>query len=159
MATTIELTGYGTTVTVLSGELASLANGSLSGVSGSAGTNPGSAFDNTTTHDLYLDFELITGALGGAPTVNNVLALYMSTSLDGTNYENTMAAGANTPDSGHLVGNFVVQSAVTTSQRLHITRVALIPGKHQFQLLNNSGVALPASGASVVAYPYSMQSQ
>lgn len=156
MATTIELTGYGTTVTVLSSELASLANGSLCGVSGSGS---GVVLDNTTSHNLYADFELITGALGGAPTVNNVFALYMSTSLDGTNYENTMAAGANTPDAGHLVGNFVVQSAVTTSQRLHIIGVKLTPGKHQFQLLNNSGVALPSSGASVVAYPYAMQAQ
>lgn len=152
---TIGLKAYSATVTVLSGtsELNSLANGNVGAVSG---TGSGVILDNTSALNLYADFELITGTFGAAPTVGNKLSLYMWSSLDGTNYETAPAAGATTPDAGHKVGDFVVITA-GTSQKLHIVRVPLIPGKMEFQLTNNSGQALPASGASVVAYPYSMQ--
>ena len=153
---TIGLKAYGATVTVLSGasELNSLANANLGAVSG---TGSGVALDNTSALNLYADFEFISGTLGSNGTLGNSVDLYWSTSLDGTNYDTFPATGTQAPPSYQKVGSFYLPTAAT-SYKLHIWRWPLIAGKMKFAVLNNSGVALPASGASVVAYPYSMQS-
>jgi hypothetical protein len=157
MASTIELKGYGSTVTVLSGasELNSLANGNLGAVSG---TGSGVVLDNTSALYLYADFEFISGTLGGNGTTGNSVDLYWNTSLDGSTYDTfPAAAGSVAPPSYQKVGSFYLPSA-TTVYKLHIMRVPLMPGKIKFAVFNNTGQALPASGASVVAYPYNMQS-
>ncbi|MDE1904969.1 MAG: hypothetical protein KGH75_00780 [Rhodospirillales bacterium] len=153
MATTIKLAAYLTSVTVLASELNSLANGSVSGLTGS-GT--GTILDNTSNLSLYADFELDV-TFGSAPTLGNTIGLYMATSLDGTNYEIMPAAGTTAPQNSKLVGSFVLESTGTT-QRIHIWRVPLTPGKMEFQALNSAGVAFPASGSTIVCYPYSLQS-
>lgn len=153
------LNAYETNVAVLAGasELNSLAHGSLGAVS-AAGS--GVILDNTTTLDLYADFEFISGTLGSAPLIGGKLYLYQWTSLDTTTYENSPAAGAWTPDlldAEHLVGIFQVRDTGTT-QKLHIMRKPLTPGKIKFQLYNLCGVALPSSGASVNCYRYNLKS-
>lgn len=148
---TVKIGAYGTSVSVLTTELNSLANGSVSGLSGSGS---GTIFDNTTNLNLYVDL-VLTVTFGSAPTSGNTLDLYAAYSLDGTNYDVMPAAGTTLPNAWKRVGSFALQSAGTT-QVITITRVPLTPGKIKFQLANGSGVALPASGSTVVAYPYSM---
>lgn len=152
---TIGLKAYGSAVIVLAGasEMNSLATANLGALSG---TGTGVILDNTSALNLYADFRIFTSTLGGAPTLGNHLDLYMWTSLDGTNYETSTAAGTVAPDASKRVGSFVV-ATVGTSQTLDIWRIPLIPGKMKFQLFNNCGQALPATLATVTAYPYSMQ--
>lgn len=140
-----------------SGELVSLAHGSLSALTD--GTH-GAILDNTTLLDLYGDFTLTTGTLGGAPIVRGKFILLQWVSTDGTNYETNIAAGATTPDifdPSNVVGEFVF-SSTGTSQVMTITRVPLIPGKIKFQLYNLSGQALPATGSGVVCVRYNLTS-
>lgn len=146
---TIKLSGYRVAAgtSVLSTELNSLANGSTSAVSGSP-------YDNTTNLSLYADFELQV-TFGVAPTVGDTVDLYMATSLDGTNYEVMPAAGTTTPQSWKRIGSFALETTATT-QRIHIWRVPLAPGKMQFQVTNNSGTAFPASGSTVKLYDYNL---
>ena len=148
---TIKLAGYLSSVTVLATELNSLASGSVSGLSG-AGT--GVILDNTTNLSLYVDL-VLTVTFGSAPTAGNVCGLYMAYSPDGTNYDVMVAAGTTLPNSAKLIGNFVLETA-GTAQIIVLQRIPLTPGKHKLQLVNSSGVAFPASGSTVVAYPYSM---
>jgi hypothetical protein len=152
----ISLKAYETSVTVLAGasEMNSLANNNLGALT-AAGT--GVILDNTSLLDMYADFEFNSGTLPGAPVVGNKLDLYMVTSLDGTNYETFTAAGTVAPDASKKVGSFVIETTATT-QRLHIWRVPLVPGKMKFALFNACGQALPATLATVIAFRYNLQS-
>lgn len=159
---TISLKAYETAVAVLSGasELNSLAHGSLGAVTA---TGSGVVLDNTVagTEDLYADFELNVGTLGGNALVGGRLILLMWASLDGTNYPQSYAAGTFDPnliDPEHIVGTFTVPAGMTTTGKLHIYRKPMLAGKMKFQLLNLCGQALPASGASVNCYRYNLAS-
>lgn len=146
---TIGLKAYTATTTVLSTELNALANANLSAVGATV-------LDNSTNLDLYADFELNV-TFGSAPTVGTKVDLYMSSELDGTNYEVMPATGTTAPDSSKKVGSFVVETTAT-AQRIHLWRVPLLPTKMKLQAMNNAGVAFPASGSTVIAHTYSMQS-
>lgn len=159
MATTLSLKGYETAVTVLSGaasgELVSLAHGSISAITD--GTH-GAILVNTTLLDLYGDFTLTTGTLAAAPLLGGQFYLYQWASPDASNYESAPAAGTFNPnliDAEHLVGVFQF-SAVGTSQVLTIKRKPLIPGNLKFSLYNLCGQALPATGSGVVCRAYNL---
>lgn len=160
----ISYNAYETAVTVLSGaasgELVSLAHGNMSAISD--GTH-GLIIDNTSLLDLYADFELqITSAMGATPLSRAWLRLYMYTSLDGTNYEDSPAAGVWNPDlcdDMHKVGDFYIrQGSSSTPGRMHIRGYQLRPGKAKFQLFNMSGAAFPATGSKLDCYRYNLKS-
>jgi hypothetical protein len=161
----ISYNAYETAVTVLngaaSGELVSLAHGSMSAVTD--GTH-GIILDNTSLLDLYADFELqITSAMGATPLARSWFRLYMYTSLDGgTNYEASPAAGVWNPDLSddmHKVGDFYVPvGSSSTPGRMHLRGIPMRPGKAKFQLFNMSGAAFPATGSKLDCYRYNLKS-
>lgn len=144
----IKESAYGTSVTVLATELNAISNNNVSGVSG-AGT--GTIYDNTTNLEILADLEFIC-AFGSAPTAGGVIELHAYNSLDGTNYATSLAAGATLPNDAPVsVG---VINGVATAQRVQFLGVVLRPGKTKFAIVNKAGVATPATGTTLVLYPY-----
>lgn len=140
-----------TASTPLTTELNSLANNTLSGLSGSGS---GAIFDNTTLADLFGNFELAV-TFGAAPTAGSSLDLYFTPSLDGTNYADL--TGNPPTETTQLVGSFPV-GAVTSAQRIAFTGWS-IPGaiKGKFALYNNgTGQALAATGNTLTLKTYSI---
>jgi hypothetical protein len=136
-------------VTVLNSELSTLANNTLSGLSGS-GT--GVALDNTTNADLFANFEALL-TFGTAPTVQTTLDLYAVPSLDGTNY--AQIAGAPPTEGTYLVGSFVVE-ALTTAQRIAFVGWS-VPGPFKFKFaLHNNGTGQTLTSGTVSVKTYSV---
>jgi hypothetical protein len=126
--------------TVLTTELNSLANGSR--------TNAGTAIDNSTNLDMFGWLELAV-TFGSAPSADAYIAVYMVTSLDGTNYadgSSTVAPGADT-----WVINIPL-NATTSAQNKQVGPIALPPTKIKFIVENKSGQAFPASGSTLKLY-------
>lgn len=146
MASNITYSAYGTRTTVLSTELNSLASGSRALAT--------TAYDNTTNHDLYADFELLV-TFGTGPTTGSI-DLYLLPSTDGTNY----ADGSNSvvPALANLAGSFVPQNSVA-QQRLSLPGRTIPPGKFQLLVVNNgTSQAFAASGNALTLTPYHLQS-
>lgn len=144
MAQTLELVAASATTSLMSTELNSLAN---------AGTALGSTvLDNSTGLYLFLNAQLNV-TFGSAPTAGNTVDLYLVPSLDGTNYSDT----ATTPNQLYA-GSFPLR-AVTTAQKVIMlpAGVMLGPFKYKPFIVNNSGVAFPASGSTLDVYRYNQQ--
>jgi hypothetical protein len=136
-------------VTVLNSELSSLANNTLSGLSGS-GT--GVVLDNTTNADLFGNFEALL-TFGTAPTVQTTLDLYAVPSLDGTNY--AQIANAPPTEASYLVGSFTVE-ATTSAQRIAFVGWN-IPGPYKFKFaLHNNGTGQTLTSGTVKVQTYSV---
>jgi hypothetical protein len=143
---------YRAGVVVLAGgnsEMNSLANNNVGAVTG---TGTGVVLDNSTNKDLLCDFEFNSGTFGSAPTAGGTVELHMYASLDGTNYETSLATGATLPND-LPIGLFIINGTATT-QRRSILGVRLSPGKYKFAVVNKSGQAFPATLATVTAYTY-----
>lgn len=131
----------GTIQTLLTTELNSLTDGSISSAS--------AAYDNTSGLYMFADFQ-VDVTFGSNPTAGSPLTLYLLPSLDGTNYEKTGVSGA-------VVAGWQLEA--TTSQQLLVARgIVLPPTKFKVQLKNNSGVTTPSSGSTVKMLPYYYQS-
>lgn len=120
--------------TVLSTELNSLANGSLSAVS--------TAVDNSSNLSIWMDVELVLATQGGSRSAGATCTLFMSPSLDGTNYtDNTVEQEI----------AFVFPLDAATTARRHIRRGFELPplSTIKFSLLNSTGQALAASGNTI----------
>ena len=150
---TIEKWSAGTIVTIASTELNSLAN---------AASALGSEYDNVTNNYLFGVFEL-TVTFGTAPTAGKTVDLYIIPTADGTNYSTTITGAGGYAQSNSYAGSFPLQ-AVTTLQRLNLGGIGyrgllyLPPSKFKALLINNSGVAFPASGSTLKMIPYGRQS-
>lgn len=126
--------------TALSTELASLANAAYSTV--------GSAFDNTTNLDQYACFEVIctsTVTVGASAYCQ----VYVVQSADGTNYEDPPAS---TNPGTHMLSATIALQNTTALKRAISPWVRIPPGKFKLVFYNASGVALPATGNSVIVY-------
>lgn len=126
--------GFGTPTTLLSTDLNSLANDTMSAAS--------AEYDNGTNLNTLAWFELVLGSL--TPTGTPRVDLYMTKELDGANYEDApLTGGAN---QGHLfLGSFPLTTS-TSAKRISIGPFLLPPCAIKFYLDNQSNVALAASG-------------
>lgn len=139
---TSKWTAYTTTAaTILSTEFNSLANLGV--------TAAGTAFDNTSNLDMMADFELNLAAQGSARSAGANIALYLSFSLDGTNYTDALASVA------EPVGAFTLDAA-TNARRAAIRGVSLSPGKFKAVAENRTGQAFAASGTVLTVRFYNV---
>jgi len=102
----------------------------------------GAEIDNEANLFQYISFEIVIAAQGSARAVGGVIEIWKAEAVDATpNYPaDTNAA---------FITNFLrafVFDAATTGRRLVITNVPLPPYKVKFQLRNDTGQALAASG-------------
>lgn len=115
----------------LTTELDGLTNGSTSSAS--------SAIDNTTNLDLFMDLELNLGAAGSSRSSGATVSVYMTASLDASNYPDANSTTA------ELVAVFPLDAA-TTARRLVRRDIPIAPGLFKLFAVNNTGQALNASG-------------
>lgn len=119
--------------TALSTDLNALANNTASAAS--------SAIDNTTNLDLYADFELVLGTTSSR-TAGCVVSLYITPSLDGTNYADVSSSSA------ELLGVFPLATG-TGAARVIIRDCPIPPALFKVFVVNSSTQALNASGNTV----------
>lgn len=131
MATTKHKAYTGAIASVLTTELNSLASGSASSAS--------SALDNSSALDLFADLTLTVAAQGSARSAGANVSVYMTQALDGTNYDDTLAATA------EVVAVFSLDAA-TTARQASRRDVPVPPGLFKLFAVNNTGQALAASG-------------
>lgn len=139
---------YSTTTSkgdILSTELNSLANDAYTAV--------GTEVDNATDQNLFADFELDV-TYGTAPDANSVCSLYLIPAVDGTNYAD--GGGSVAPPANTFVGNFQLR-AVTTAQKIALTRIAIPNAKFKPVVLNGAGQAMAASGNTLACYVYTVE--
>jgi hypothetical protein len=140
-----------TGVTLLSTELNALSNGSTSAV--------GTEYDNSAGIYTMGLFEVLV-TFGSAPSATGLIDLFLVSAPDGTNY--TDGGGSVLPPSTDYAGAFPLR-AVTTAQRVRLGGgplliVALPPAKFKVAARNAAGTAFPATGSTVVLYPYRIKS-
>ena len=124
--------------TILTTELNSLGSGSQSAAS--------AAVANQTNLDIYVDIEVVLGAL--SPTTGAYVALYILEAVDGTNYPAQSAADLRLTTSQLLV-SIPIGTTASTAQRVVARNVMIPPGSFKIILDNQTGVALAASGNTV----------
>jgi hypothetical protein len=128
--------------TLLSTEMNSLANNTTAVASGN--------YTNTNENPWGL-FELVC-TFGTAPTANTVIGLWLTSAIDGTNFEDGSGIEpARSPDVSFRV------RAVTTAQRITVVG-RLRPGV-QLPVVRNlgTGQALAASGNTIKVLPYTFE--
>lgn len=140
MATTKHKAYSAPIASVLTTELNSLANGSISAAS--------SAIDNTSGLDLYDDLTLTIATQGGART--GVVTVKMVQALDGTNYDDVEAT------CGQTVATFPLDAA-TTARQCTVRDVPIPPGLFKYFLLNSTGQAFASSGNILERRPHSLE--
>lgn len=141
MATVLKQNLYGTIVSLLTTELNALANGS-------AATGSAAGSDAVTAAELYGDFELALASL--TPTGTPSCDLYLIRSADGTNYEDA------TPPPNSFVGTFTTTTGAGVKRSV-LRDIPLPPGLYKPILVNNTNVALAASGSTLKVRPHSLQ--
>lgn len=126
------------TATVLTTELNSLANGSMTAAS--------SAIANQTNLDIYVDIEVSLASL--SPTAGAYVALYIALAVDGTNYPAPAAADMRL-SSTQLLCVIPIGTTAATAQRVAARSVVIPPGTFKIYLDNQTGAALNASSNTV----------
>lgn len=137
--------GTGSTTTVLSTELNSLATATDSGA--------GTAYDNTPSSSSLGFTNAIAefnGTFGTNPTASTAAYLYILPSLDGTNY------GDANSTAGQIAAVFPLR-ATTSAQRVERV-IDLPPCKVKFLLRTDAGQTLASSGNTVIIRPFNYAS-
>lgn len=135
-------------ITVISTEANALAN--------NAACISSAAIDNDSNLDIYADFELKV-TFGVAPTVDNVVELYLVRTIDaGTSFEDAITAATYIGPKEGFVGAWALR-AVTTAQILIIPMIYLPPLDFKVFIGNKSAQAFPATGSTVRMYAYKKQ--
>lgn len=124
----------------------------LNSLSNAANTAASGAIDNSTNLDLYMDLELVLATQGSARSAGAYVGVYLTQSLDGTNYDDVHETTA------RLVATFPLDAA-TTARRATVRNVP-IPPSATFKLFarNATGQALAASGNTIKYRTHSLQS-
>jgi len=121
---------------------------SLNSLANAAYSTVESAFDNTANSDQFACFEFIctsTVTVGAAAYVQ----IYLVQSVDGTNYED--APSSSNPGTHMLYATINLNNS-TALKRAISPWVRIPPGKFKTVVYNAAGVALPATGNSVIVY-------
>lgn len=139
-----EHTPYAASVTnALTTQLNSLANNANSAES--------SAIDNRTDCHLFHDLVLVLASVGANRTAGMTVAVYMTVSLDETNYDTA----------GHEnmapVAVFTMDAA-TAARRFTARDVPIPPGLFKYFVRNISGQAFAASGNTLGYRAHSLRS-
>lgn len=122
----------------------------------SLGTSPngatGAVYDNSASGERWTEGLLeLNVDFVSAPTAGAIVDVYATVAPDGTNY-----GDANVNQATALrVGEFVV-SNTTAAQRCHCS-IRLFPYKTKFFFVNRSGQAFPATGSTIVLFPYTTE--
>jgi hypothetical protein len=112
----------------------------------------GTEYDNSVALNFWGDFELVV-SFGVAPTAQSTVDLYLTPTLDGTNY---CDGGGSTQPTNEWRGSWSLAAA--TSQRLPLHGIALPPTKFKIFVVNNgTGQNFAASGNTVKMLPYREQ--
>ena len=143
---TIKHATPGAAVTVLDSELDGLANGGVSGVSGS-GT--GTVYDGATGLNLVGDLELVV-TFGAAPTAGTTVEVYMVGAPDGTNYSD------GDRNSAELVVVFTLRN--NAANRVLRRDVPLPPHSAKFFIRNNSGQSTSGTANALKLFPHNISS-
>lgn len=143
MATTKHKAYQASVANILTTETNSLAN--------NANSTASSAFDNSSSLELFADFELILAAQGVARSVGAYVALFACISIDG----GSQYAAAN-EITAKLIAAFPLDAA-TTARRVVVTDVPIPPGFLLFFVRNVTGQVFAASGTSLRWRPHSIE--
>lgn len=125
--------------TVLTTQLDGLADGAFSAV--------GSEIDNSVNLDKYGMIEVNLASLN--PTAGAFIELYMTTALDGTNYEDPPSA--TNPGIQNLIARMSVATG-SAAKRIRSPRFELPPCKVKFVLYNDCNVSLGANSSTATLY-------
>jgi hypothetical protein len=134
---------YKELTTALSTDLNTLANGAASAVS--------STIDNRTTLEVYADFELVLGTQSSR-TAGAVVSLYITPSLDDTNFADVSSSSAES------IGSFTLATG-TAAQRVIIRNCDIPPGLFKVFVVNSSTQAFNASGNTVKYRMHSVKAE
>ena len=148
MAQTMKWTTPASIATALSTELNGLANGSYSNASG--------AIDNETGLYQFMQVELNLASL--TPVSGQSVAVYLLSSLDGTNFAD--GGGAVAPPDGSLLTIFSLRAA-TAAQRRVSSVLEAPPLQFKLVVCNmtiTSGVAFGATGNTLKYRLFNVQS-
>jgi hypothetical protein len=116
---------------ILTTELNSLSNGSVSSAS--------SAVDNSSALDLFCDFTFTIATQGGTRSAGATVTVLMVQALDGTNYDDVQATCS------QVVAVFPLDAA-TTARQCSVRDVPVPPGLYKLAILNSTGQAFASSG-------------
>lgn len=139
LSQTFKTGAYGTKTDVLTTELNSLANNGNTALS--------AAYDNATNRYPQADIRLTLATQGSARSAGATIAVYMSTRLDGSTFDDGNETTA------ELVAVFPLDAA-TTARVATRRRITLPPEQVEFFARNLTGQALAASGNVVSVRPY-----
>lgn len=144
--TTLTWTPYGSGIALLSTGLDALADG---------GHAMSAEIDNGTARNLYLDLvlDLASGVTAGSGAPGVVVYLLPSPG-DSAVYPTPPGTSAGAAPASYSVGR-IAAIASASFQRGVLRGVVVPPGKYRVQVLNELGVAMPASGNTLTGYPYS----
>ena len=116
---------------ILTTELNSLSNGSVSSAS--------SAVDNSSALDLFCDFTFTIATQGGSRSTGATVSVFMVQALDGSNYDDVQVTCS------QLVAVFPLDAA-TTARQCSVRDVPVPPGLYKLFILNSTGQAFASSG-------------
>lgn len=133
-------TGWSSATTLLTTDLNSLGNSTISAAS--------AAVNNTSNKDQYAFFEVILASL--TPTGAAYVGVYMTKSLDATNYEDAPISGGSQRNT--LVAAIPLSTSTSAKRVMSESPILLPPYNVKFYLDNRSGVAFAASGNSLLMY-------
>lgn len=122
-------------VTILTTELVTLANATLSAAS--------SSVVNSSGLDIYADFELVVGATAAAFSAGAFATLYISPTADGTNF-----AESDRAELFPLVSFPLTTSTGNAQHRVYRANVVLPPSDFKLILDNQSGQAFSTGSGS-----------
>ena len=115
----------------------------LNALATATNTAASAVIDNTTTLELYADFDLVLATQGTARSTGATVALYATFSLDGTNYADVLETTA------ELVGVFSLDPTTTARRPASIRDFPISPGKVKFFARNVTGQTLAATGNTI----------
>jgi hypothetical protein len=148
MSATIQLGPYRGVTTAMSTELNALG--------ATTGKAISSAIDNSTDLDLFANLELAVDFVS-APTANTIIEVYLLPAVDDTGTVYPDGSSSILPQSSLYVGGFAVR-AVTSAQVMMLRGIALPPGFYKWLVQNTTNQAFPATGSTLRANCYQLQS-